>query len=134
MQSRSPRSAVMRARRAGPALTTLALALAAVMPAYAQQADAPGAGELDTVQVLGSRAKNRTAAETAGAELLSGELAIFILVQLQQLAWSLFHFRCRKDCVSVGIQNGRDGRREFLGAVAVLRTRAAALALLRTNC
>ena len=65
MQSRSPRSAVRPARRAGPALTALALALAVAMPAYAQQADAPGAGELDTVQVLGSRAKNRTAAETA---------------------------------------------------------------------
>ena len=65
MQSRSPRSAIRHARRAGPALTALALALAVAMPAYAQQADAPGAGELDTVQVLGSRAKNRTAAETA---------------------------------------------------------------------
>ena len=55
------------ARQAAPALTALAFALAMALPAYAQDAagDQEGAGDLDTIQVLGSRAKNRTAAETA---------------------------------------------------------------------
>jgi iron complex outermembrane receptor protein len=53
-------------RRAAPSLTALALALAVALPAFAQDAPAEGnAGELDEIQVLGSRAKNRTAAETA---------------------------------------------------------------------
>ncbi len=59
--------AIARSRRAAPSLTALALALAVALPAFAQ--DAPpaegNAGELDEIQVLGSRAKNRTAAETA---------------------------------------------------------------------
>lgn len=55
-----------RHRRVAPALTALALALAVAMPALAQDAPAEAkAGDLDTIQVLGSRAKNRTAAETA---------------------------------------------------------------------
>lgn len=53
-----------RHRRVAPALTALALALAVAMPALAQDAPAE-AGDLDEIQVLGSRAKNRTAAETA---------------------------------------------------------------------
>ena len=53
-------------RRTAPSLTALALALAVALPAFAQDAPAEGnAGELDEIQVLGSRAKNRTAAETA---------------------------------------------------------------------
>lgn len=55
-----------RHRRVAPALTALALALAVAMPALAQDAPAEAqAGDLDEIQVLGSRAKNRTAAETA---------------------------------------------------------------------
>lgn len=58
---------IARSRRAAPSITALALALAVALPAFAQ--DAPpaegNAGELDEIQVLGSRAKNRTAAETA---------------------------------------------------------------------
>ena len=59
------------ARRPGvgtaPRATALAIALALTLPAFAQ--DAPPAeessGDLDTITVLGSRAKNRTAADTA---------------------------------------------------------------------
>ena len=55
-----------RHRRVAPTLTALALALAVAMPALAQDAPAEAqAGDLDEIQVLGSRAKNRTAAETA---------------------------------------------------------------------
>jgi iron complex outermembrane receptor protein len=55
-----------RASRRLPALTALALALAVALPASAQDATAEeSSGDLDTIQVLGSRAKNRTAAETA---------------------------------------------------------------------
>ena len=55
-----------RASRRLPALTALALALAIALPASAQDAPAEeSSGDLDTIQVLGSRAKNRTAAETA---------------------------------------------------------------------
>jgi iron complex outermembrane receptor protein len=55
-----------RASRRLPALTALALALAVALPASAQDAPAEeSSGDLDTIQVLGSRAKNRTAAETA---------------------------------------------------------------------
>ncbi len=50
---------------AAPSLTALAFALAIAMPAFAQDAPEADAGDLDTIQVLGSRAKNRTAAETA---------------------------------------------------------------------
>lgn len=65
--SQSKQSA--RRHRVGPAprVTALAIALALTLPAFAQ--DAPPAeessGELDTITVLGSRAKNRTAADTA---------------------------------------------------------------------
>jgi iron complex outermembrane receptor protein len=51
-----------------PRPTTLSLALAlafTALPAAAQDPQAAPANELDTIQVLGSRAKNRTAAETA---------------------------------------------------------------------
>ncbi len=55
--------------RVGPAprVTALAIALALTFPAFAQDAPPAGesSGELDTITVLGSRAKNRTAAETA---------------------------------------------------------------------
>ena len=54
-----------RRRRVAPALTALALALAVALPAFAQDAPEAEAGDLDAIQVLGSRAKNRTAAETA---------------------------------------------------------------------
>ena len=55
-----------RNHRVGPALTALALALSVALPALAQDAPAEEApGDLDTIQVLGSRAKNRTAIETA---------------------------------------------------------------------
>jgi len=68
MQYRSLRLSVPRTRRTAPALTALALALSVALPAYAQD-EQPAAeqqsGDLDTIQVLGSRAKNRTAAETA---------------------------------------------------------------------
>ncbi|GAA4799878.1 TonB-dependent receptor [Lysobacter hankyongensis] len=58
---------IARSRRAAPSITALALALAVALPAFAQDAPAAegNAGELDEIQVLGSRAKNRTAAETA---------------------------------------------------------------------
>jgi iron complex outermembrane recepter protein len=57
-------------RHVAPALTALAFALSVALPALAQDAPAEEqaaqqAGDLDTIQVLGSRAKNRTAAETA---------------------------------------------------------------------
>ena len=56
----------LKQRHVTPALTALALALAVAMPAMAQDAPAEAkAGDLDAIQVLGSRAKNRTAAETA---------------------------------------------------------------------
>jgi iron complex outermembrane receptor protein len=59
-------SETRRAFRRLPAFTALALALAVALPAVAQDAPAEEAsGDLDTIQVLGSRAKNRTAAETA---------------------------------------------------------------------
>lgn len=45
-----------------PALATLAVALAVALPAVAQEAQP---GDLDEIQVIGSRAKNRTAAEAA---------------------------------------------------------------------
>ena len=45
-----------------PALATLAVALAIALPAVAQDAQP---GDLDEIQVIGTRAKNRTAAETA---------------------------------------------------------------------
>jgi iron complex outermembrane recepter protein len=58
-----------RRHRVAPALTALALALSVALPALAQDApaeeQAAQAGDLDTIQVLGSRAKNRTATETA---------------------------------------------------------------------
>ncbi len=64
MQHRNPRRPA--ARRALPTLTVLAFSLAAALPAFAQDAPSGGeAGDLDEIQVLGSRAKNRTAAETA---------------------------------------------------------------------
>ena len=55
--------------RVGPAprAIALAIALALTLPAFAQDAaaDESSSGELDTITVLGSRAKNRTAADTA---------------------------------------------------------------------
>ncbi len=55
-----------RNHRVAPTLTALALALSVAMPALAQDTPAEEAsGDLDTIQVLGSRAKNRTATQTA---------------------------------------------------------------------
>ena len=55
--------------RVGPAPRAIALAitLALTLPAFAQDTppDEESSGELDTITVLGSRAKNRTAADTA---------------------------------------------------------------------
>ena len=52
---------------ATPRFTVLALSLLLALPVAAQETSAPNqdAVQLDTVQVLGSRAKGRTAAETA---------------------------------------------------------------------
>ncbi|MBX3710351.1 MAG: TonB-dependent receptor plug domain-containing protein [Lysobacter sp.] len=64
--SQSKQSA--RRPRVGPAprATALAIALALTLPAYAQDRSTEDAsGDLDTITVLGSRAKNRTAADTA---------------------------------------------------------------------
>ena len=58
----------IRRARAGqaPRLTLLALALAMTLPAQAQDTSSDASsGDLDTITVLGSRAKNRTAADTA---------------------------------------------------------------------
>ncbi len=64
MQNRNYRRTA--ARRSVPTLTVLAFALAVALPALAQDVPSAGqAGDLDEIQVLGSRAKNRTAAETA---------------------------------------------------------------------
>jgi iron complex outermembrane recepter protein len=64
-----------RQRRVTPALTALALAVAVAMPAMAQDAPAePESGTLDTVSVLGSRAKPRSEASSAVAiDIFGGE-------------------------------------------------------------
>ncbi len=64
-----------RNRRVAPVLTALALALSVALPALAQDTPAEEApGDLDTIQVLGSRAKNRTATETAApVDIISSE-------------------------------------------------------------
>ncbi len=55
-----------RSHRAAPVLTALALSLSIALPALAQDTPAgENAGDLDAITVLGSRAKNRTASETA---------------------------------------------------------------------
>ena len=48
-----------------PRLTVLALALGLALPAFAQEAKSDAPGDLDTITVLGSRAKNHTATDTA---------------------------------------------------------------------
>lgn len=64
-----------RKHRVAPALTALALALSIALPALAQDTPAtPATDEIDAIQVLGSRAKNRTATETAApVDIISSE-------------------------------------------------------------
>src|SRR5688500_4303371 len=62
---------------ATPRMTVLGLSLLLALPPIAQEAPptAQEAVELDTVQVLGSRAKGRTAAETAApVDVINREL------------------------------------------------------------
>ena len=59
------------------------------------------------------------ATEAARTEFLVGELAVVVLVELQQLGVGLRYFRLRENAVRIGVKDDRDRRRELLRPIAM---------------
>ena len=106
-----------------PRLTVLALALGLALPAFAQEAKSDAPGDLDTITVLGSRAKNHTATDTAapvdviGAEELE-RTGAKELGQLLQLLEPSFNFS--RTTISDGTDILRPATLRSLGSDQVL--------------
>jgi iron complex outermembrane recepter protein len=111
-------------RRHVPAITALALALSVALPATAQDsAPTEEPGEIDAIQVLGSRAKNRTAAETAApVDIIRAEqierTGARELGQLLQMLEPSFNFS--RTTISDGTDILRPATLRSLGADQVL--------------